>query len=215
MEKLRNLILFFINNYPRPIKRTELMKLVYLYEYEHVQIFGRQYSEVCFERYKNGPYATAVIKEANYLAYKDYIFHKKEYTYSLDTVHIYGTIKESAATSECLLSKWEEELGYAIIAKTKDLTFKEIMDLTYSTPPMVKILLEEKKTGKKLYRSVINMKEHKAPYKITKERLEAAQKRLDAVPDSGSDEEYYASLLETYKKYEDLRRRAQSCLLQN
>jgi len=33
MEKLRNLIAYTIKNFPRTISRTELVKLVYLFEY--------------------------------------------------------------------------------------------------------------------------------------------------------------------------------------
>jgi len=54
------------------------------------------------------------------------------------------------------------------------------------------------------------MKEFKT-YKPSLEAIRESQKRLDAISDQGTDEEYYADLIKTYNKFSDLRRRANYC----
>lgn len=56
------------------------------------------------------------------------------------------------------------------------------------------------------------MKKGKSPNRFTKEDLIAAKQRLDASPDLGSDEEYFAAFLDTYREFEDVRQRATKCL---
>lgn len=57
------------------------------------------------------------------------------------------------------------------------------------------------------------MDKRKKPYRITRERLLAAKKRIDAIPDRGTDEEYYTELIKVYKDYENLRLRTNLSLL--
>jgi len=57
------------------------------------------------------------------------------------------------------------------------------------------------------------MQKGKPPKRLTKEELIDAKQRLDASPDRGTDEDYFAALLDTYEEFEDIRRRATKCFL--
>ena len=214
MEKLRNLIVFFIRNFPRPLTRTELVKLLYLFEYEQVQIQGHQYSEVTFVRDKYGPFASSILTETEFLCSTDVIScHRHDI--DSDCILYEYVISNSIRASQYDLPGWEKGIALALINMTASLTLKQIKDLAYSTPPMDEILNEEAKLGRMLLSRRINMEKGNTPKKFTKKELAAAKRRLDTCPDRGSDEEYFAAFLDTYKEFENLRRRATECLLQN
>lgn len=216
MEKLRRLIVFFVSNFPRPLSRTELVKVIYLFEYELVQIQGHQYSEVAFVRDKYGPFAASILTEAESLCSAGVICCERNDIDS-DCILYEYTISDRTRASDYDLPWLEKGIALAIINRTAGLTLKEIKELTYSTPPMNEILNEEAKLGRIFPPTPrrINMEKGKAPKRFTKEELAAAKRRLDASSDRGTDEEYFADLLATHKEFEDLRRRATGCLLRN
>lgn len=214
MGNLRNLIVFFVRNFPRPITRTELVKLVYLFEYQHVQICGHQYSGVVFVRDKFGPFAPAILDEAEALEKAGVISCCR---HDIDTrcVLYEYEIRNPKAAQEYDLTGLERGLALSLIDRASSLSVNQIKAWVYSTPPMSELLKDEVSQGHHVYRRRINMEKGKTPKRFSREELIAAKRRLDATPDRGSDEEYYAALLETYKEFEDLRRRATACLLQN
>ncbi len=216
MDKLRNLIVFFIKNFPRGLKRTELVKLVYLFEYGHVQNCGCQYSGVEFIRYRYGPFAQEIINEADGLIANDILRCTWHPSFKYGKMAFIYSLNDIASIDDYCLPEWEKHYALSIIDRTKSMSCEEIIKTVYSTPPMVHIINYEKQLGHEDYQRRINMTEgKKSPKRFTKEELEVAKKQLDASPDRGTKEDYYQSLLETYNDYEDFKRRANICLLQN
>lgn len=214
MEKLRNPIVFFIRHFPRFVTRTELVKLIYLFEYQQVQIRGRQYSEVSFVRDKYGPFSPSILEEAEFLCSTGVISCTR-HDIDSDCILYEYVISDSSRAAQYDLPEWEKRTALALVDATSRLSLKQIKELAYSTPPMDEILAEEAELGYTVLPRRINMEKGKTPKKFTRGELAAAKCRLDASPDRGSDEEYFAALLETYREFEDLRRRATECLLQN
>lgn len=210
MEELKNLIVFFIRNFPRSLSRTELIKLIYLFEYHHVQIYGKQYSNVEFIRYKHGPFATEILNEAGYLAHKKAILCNATWSFNFNRIYLYSINDEDAA-SAFLMPERECNLALSLINDVKDFNCKMLMDLAYSTPPMATIIRKEKEDEIRMDGGKINMAEAKKTKKFTKEQLAAAKERIHAVADRGADEEYYAHSVQLYEEYANLRRRANLC----
>lgn len=214
MEKLRNLIVFFIRNFPRPLTRTELVKLLYLFEYEQLQIQGHQYSEVTFVRDKYGPFASSILAESESLCSAG-IINCNRYDIDSDCILYEYTVSDPIKAAQYDLPEWEKGIALTLIDRTARLSLKQIKELAYSTPPMVEILKKESELGYLLLSRGINMEKGNTPKKFTKKELAAAKRRLDTSPDRGSDDEYLDAFLDTYKEFENLRRRATECLLQN
>ncbi|MCL4514021.1 MAG: hypothetical protein M1379_00250 [Firmicutes bacterium] len=212
MKELRNLIMFFVRNFPRRLGRTELVKLIYLFEYNYYQIYQCYYSNVEFRRDNYGPFAPVIIQEAEALTYEGAMaFDCYENGNGGVTYEYWVADNQLAQTFD--LFGWEKELALNVIRQTEFLDLRKIKNLAYNTPPMDKILKDEEKAGVKQLRRVIDMSEHKPFVKFSAEELKAAKKRLDAEPDRGSDQEYYSELLKEFKGLETLRRRANECLL--
>lgn len=209
-NKLEELIIYFIHNYPRYLNRTELVKMIYLFEYVHFHTFCTQYTEVTFVRYNHGPYSREIIDCADSLCFQKLITYD-EFKHSQGG-HWYQ-YRPASEVHDFQANLDEDRLLIAdyIIEKTSKLSFKGILSLVYSTPPMEKILETEKSWGCTLKEREIHMSEAKPLRKFSKDKIAAARKRLD-LSSKGSDNEYYEHLLDQQKKMEPLRRRATSCL---
>ena len=64
---LKELLSFFVLHFPRRLTRTELVKLVYLFEYFFFGLYKRTYSGVQFVRDYYGPYSAEVISGAIFI----------------------------------------------------------------------------------------------------------------------------------------------------
>jgi hypothetical protein len=210
MEDLKKIIVYFIKHFSRPLTRTELVKLIYLFEYNNMRTFGKQYSGVKFIRDHYGPMDIQIIDACEELHSCGAIIMSGYYT-------SYGSKGYShRLADDTNLDQYDLPVNYAPIADdiinvTCSMNLQQILDYTYATPPMTKALGLEQ--GKKLLGREIDMKKNDATiFKATKEQLASARTERHKRPSKGTKEEYNAHLLGIYNEYEDLRRKANLCL---
>jgi uncharacterized protein YwgA len=213
MERLRSLILYFINNFPRQLSRTEIVKLVYLFELEHINKYGYLFSNVTFIRHNYGPYAGEITRELTNLSMEEFITCMA-YTTTHSSIGYAYTIGNNQKALSSQLSLKETGIANVLINKTNSLNLKDILDLAYQTPPMVHIIHDEQ-LGINWHGRVIPMNTKKSPKRFTKEQIVLARKRLHSVPDRGTQKEYFEDTMEVYKEYEDLRWRVSLCSIQS
>lgn len=209
MRELKELICYFITNAPHKLNKTEVVKMVYMFEYYHVQTYGIQYSDVQFIRHNYGPYAYEIEHVLDELIALNYINldiieypDRKVYLHSPrnnNVVELYNLCNEKTYIAD------------RVLAELSCKSYDDMINIVYSTPPMARIIAEEERIGSKLHGEVLNMGESKKIKKFTREQLKAARKRRLAQEVRGTDEEYYAHLIDQFNRFEDLRRRASQC----
>lgn len=205
--ELNKLLVYFIKNSNKTVGRTILMKYVYLFEYYYYQKYRQHFTDLAFERYKFGPNQQSVVDTASLLemqgiinmhAYENY-YGKYSYDYSFN----------ACESEDYLLGEKEEEVASFILDTLGNDNYRGVLDFAYSTPPMREIIEEENRDGCQYYGRVIDMSKTKTIFKSNRNSRLEARKRLEAKQtQSGSDQEYYANLLDQYERYSDTRRRA-------
>lgn len=211
MERLLAIISYFISNVSYPLNKTEIMKMVYLFEYYHYQTFGYQYSDVQFIRYEYGPFAQEVYHGIDELHFsggiKVFLYPmaggRRAYLHEVNNMDV---------LREYTIDDDRKYIADEIIRELSGLSYDDLIYKVYSTPPMEKITEEEGIVGEKELRRPLDMAECKPIKKFDREKIEAARKRLDK-SSKGSDQEYYANILEERKSIDYLRRRANECMV--
>jgi Protein of unknown function (DUF4065) len=205
--KTKSLILYFLKQSGKSLGRTELMKYVYLFEYYYTQMFGKQYTDLKFVRYKFGPNHSAVV-EATYSLQEEGLISIDEYTnYFNGTSYGHRLIQPDFTNYQ--LSQDAELVASFVVDLLWNKNYRGVLEVAYNTPPMKEILEEERVSGSQLYGRVIDMSKSGPIFKSSRQARMEAKKRLQNRESSrGSDREYYSHLVEQYKKYADTRRRA-------
>ena len=212
-KKTKELVVCFIKNFPRKLSRTELVKLIYYFEYTHRCFFRMPYTDIAFVREKNGPFAWDIPTAVSEL--------ETDGVVSVESYHtFYGNLAyRHKIVNETLVNELIKDiplrvttLANLVICLFANKTFNGFLRLVYETPPMVKILFEEELYGNKLIGRDLNMFAKKNMFRTTKTRLKAAKKRLN-LEARGSDEEYIKHLNEVLGEFKILRERADKCLL--
>lgn len=211
MDRLKALIIYFVKNFPRTLGRTELVKLVYYFEYSHNHLYNTQFTGTEFIREKRGPFSWDIPNTIDNMS--DIISVHTYRTYYGDPGyrHEIRDINEAQKLIETLPS-YVIDLAENVIEVFRGKGYKDFLKIVYGTPPMTKILSEEKQFGGKLIGRDVNMSEKSGIYKPTKDKLKAAKQRLN-MTSRGSDEDYNQHFAEQIDKYQDVRRRATKCLL--
>lgn len=210
MENLKALIAYIIVNVSYKISRTELVKLIYWFEYLRVQTFGKQLTDVQFIRYKHGPFAAEILSTVDIMRDEGLVEitnYKTRQGY-LSYLHSVGNLEK---LREYKLSKDDQFIASITIKNLSGLPFEDLLKKIYSTPPMERILEKEKRMGISLSGEKIDMKESKKIYKVTKEKLVMAKERRLARTKKGTDEEYLKCIINEFNEMEDVRRRANIC----
>lgn len=212
MQRLRNLILSIIRCSSRPLSRTEIMKLVYLFECEEVRIHGRQYSEAAFVREKYGPFSPAVLNVLDSLQSTGVLACT---CHEIDTDCVLYEYRIAEERHACAfdIPERERQLACRLVDQMRSLTLREIRDVAYATDPMAAVLAAEEQAGRALLGKELDMTTIKRPQRFTEEELAAARQRLAASEDRGFDDDYAEAIAEVYEEFEELRRRAASCLI--
>lgn len=194
--------MYFLNK--KSLSRTEIMKYLYLYEYIYRKHIGKQSTELEFVRWDHGPFEQSVYTSLEFMEYQGLINSSTYFNF-------YGhkAYKYSARTSNDSLSNTEKEVADYVLYEFSRKTFQGMLELVYSTAPMLNILEREEQEGRQLIGEVLSMNETKGVYKRTRAGREAAFERLKSKERvRGTEEDYTSVILNEYKAHEILRRRA-------
>lgn len=139
-------ILAIMQNFPRSLGRTELMKLVYLVDCEHYRLYGKTVTGLDYWRDHQGPVNYAIVDGANALAEADLISYGSYVTVNNRRRFLHA-IKPAGRTAKIDCSPTELSVirGTTLLAGTW--SSQKIVEFAYATPPMQKILESEKLTG--------------------------------------------------------------------
>ena len=207
-DDIKALLVYFLNELGKSLGRTEIMKYVYSFEYYYYQMFGKQFTNLEFNRYYYGPNEGAVMDAVTQLS-QEGIIQITEYTNSYGGYSYSHKIVMQPKVNTYNLPNNVKFVADFIVDTLANEDYKGVIDFAYSTPPMKEILLEEKIVGRPLLGRMLDMSKTDPIFKSTRQEKAEARRRLQASPkDRGSDEEYYRSLLNQYYLFEDTRRRA-------
>ncbi|MEG6521158.1 Panacea domain-containing protein [Desulfotomaculum sp. 1211_IL3151] len=206
MGPLEKVITYFVAKKGN-VKRTELVKLVYLFEHYHVLKYGYQFTDTQFIRYKHGPYASEITTTAENL---DGLIACETYNGMYGSAFIYK-LNQRFIGDDFDLPTEQGDLALLAINSVKGKSFQEMLDYVYSTPPMEKVILSEKEDGVPHYREVLDMNARKPTLRFSRSELQSAKQRNSLRKKRGTDEEYMANLLNGHRELEPLRRRANTC----
>lgn len=210
MGNIEAIITYIVSNFPRPISRFELVKVVYCFEYYYHLTTKSNFTGVEFIRDNYGPFTWEIPEAVERL--EGIVACEAYTTYFGSTGYRHNILSwERAVTLTSSLPDAAKIIADCTIELLKNKNLSEIKQVAYNTPPMDKVLLEEKNKGI-LYGRGINMSERKPIFKATRAELEAARAKRNKVS-RGTDEEYYKNLLKESEQYEELRRRANKWLL--
>lgn len=204
MGRLKELIAYFVDNVPYTFGRTELIKFIYLFEYYHLSIYGRQYTDAVFIRYKNGPFSVRVLNVVEQMT--DTIY-QEQYMGKYGPAYNFRVIN-TTKIREYKLPEEQINIAKFVINLARNKPLKELLDLVYSTPPMVKVLMAEQIDGKPHYKEELDMSARNSMLAFTKKELKEAKERNSQRKRRGTDEDYFAHLLNEHRAFGLVRRRA-------
>lgn len=136
--RLQDIIRYFVRFYPRRVSRTILVKLVYLADVEFFRRYARKMTGLEYQHHHFGPFSWGVIDTADELVAKKLIR-------TISTTNIYGdpTIVYKSTTEERLgfdsLDSYCFDVVRFVNNKFSTLSFTQLLDYVYSTPPMVNV----------------------------------------------------------------------------
>ncbi|NGP58780.1 SocA family protein [Paenibacillus thiaminolyticus] len=162
MRKADSVLLYFLKR--RSLSRTEIMKYLYYYEYIHYKHTKRKGTELVFVRWDYGPFEATVYDslqeyvDSGFLVTNEYINGYGRwacrYTGTCDVDHN--------------LDETEKEVADYVLHEFSTKSFQEMLDLVYSTPPMLKVLEAEEENEGKLLGEVLPMTQTNGTFKRTK-----------------------------------------------
>lgn len=135
--RLQDIIRYFVRFYPRRVSRTILVKLVYLADVEFFRRYARKMTGLEYQHHHFGPFSWGVIDTADELVAKKLIR-------TISTTNIYGdpTIvyksTEERSSFDSLDSYCFDVVRF-VNNKFSTLSFTQLLDYVYSTPPMVNV----------------------------------------------------------------------------
>jgi hypothetical protein len=207
-NRLKAVVAYFLAAFPRVLTRTEIVKLVYLFEYYYHELYGKPFFGIQFIRYHYGPYCKDVVTVLGQLEEEGLISIIQE-------PHFYGEgvtfWHKWQGTNPPQLDPSLQRIALFVVHQTCRLELESIKKLVYETPPMRKLLRMEEERGCKLDGEVIDMREREeAGRKIPISRLKAAFKSINR-EHRGTDEEYRKTILQEFESLRVFRERAERC----
>ncbi len=207
MKRAVKVLLYFLAR--KPLNRTEIMKYLYLYEYIFRKHTGRPGTELKFIRWEYGPFDSTVYNILDTLEFEGAISSTVyKNIYGNDT-YIYKSLNDFSDLDDV-----EKDVADYVLYELSNKSYQAMIDVVYSTPPMLKILATEEQIEGKLLGEALPMDETKGVFKRTKEGREAAIQRLTQQNffNREINQEYTEVILQEYKMFEPLRRRVRDCL---
>ena len=134
-NKLRSVIRYIVKNYPYPddLTKTRITKLVYLVDWEFMEKYGKELTNLDCYLDHYGPYVSDVLDDAD----DDKVLSINK------TTSNYGTVKyivKPKRDKEDLvyrdLYNSDTEILDKVISETEDLSWNEFIDYVYSTKPI-------------------------------------------------------------------------------
>ena len=131
MEKLKNIIAFFCQNYPYPqeLSKARLVKMLYLADWKNCIENNKQLTTTKWVFNQFGPYVINIIEELK----TDNRFE------IIDGINSYGSLKQLIKLKidfKIDLTFEEKEILNFVINATSSLNYSEFIDLIYSTYPI-------------------------------------------------------------------------------
>lgn len=210
MNKLENLIMLFATRMDKfGFTRTEIMKLVYLFEYYYKQTYQMSFSNTKFIRYHYGPFAFPVLEKVDELENKDYLKMDIKITYNQKNCYVYKS--NNNKSYEVIMDGNVLYIADFILNKYNDMSLNELIEWSYSTPPMEEILDDEGELENLYNGRRIDMSKNKGTKKFSLDEIKEAGKRADR-SSRGSNKDYYRHVLSIHQEMAPLRRRANECL---
>lgn len=205
---LKALLTYLLQNSEKELGRTDIMKYVYTFEYYFYQMYGKQFTDLKFNRYHYGPNESLLIDAVSGLQDEGIIEVSKVENYYGHLSYRHKFIMQPRVSTYDLPEPAKFVASF-ILDRLGNESYEGVIKFAYSTPPMVEILKDEEIVGRKILGRVLDMSKTGPVFKSTRQQKEEARRRLKAQQqERGSDEEYYSHLLNQYTNYEDTMGRA-------
>lgn len=175
-RKLESILLHIMATAGREVSRTEVMKMLYLSEIEYRRLYGESMTDVMFVRYRYGPYSQAVMDILDVMVASG-IVECRQIAYSSGS---YKVLYRALTQDNDALSEQERFVVERVVSICRGVDLNSLKELTYSTPPMKAILVEEERKGIRLNGRPLDMSEAISDRKLRPlSRIRQAARRLD------------------------------------
>lgn len=134
-DKLRNIILYIVKVYPysKTLTISRIEKLIYLIDWEYVMRYKTQMTNISWYFDHYGPYSSDIL---NILNQDKYIRVQKD-TSNFGTVrYLVEPRKDKDSLNYVGLSDEEIEVIDEVITNTRLLTWNQLINYVYATPPI-------------------------------------------------------------------------------
>ncbi|MGE5483699.1 MAG: type II toxin-antitoxin system antitoxin SocA domain-containing protein [Ignavibacteriales bacterium] len=210
MSDLEAILIGLLRKIGRTVTRTELVKILFLFECTYYKLYGRSFTGVQFVRHNYGPHCEEVIQAAHRLERAGLVntWHTPNYFGGLT---YYYCLTDAGARPATKVAPEEERLITYIAGLTKPLSLELTKRIAYSMPPMMEILREEAVAGYKVIGRRLNMdKMRPSVEKKPISRLKKAFAEIDLAP-RGTDQEYSETILNEWRELQPYRQKAEQC----
>ncbi len=187
MYNLKNLMIYFVKEFPQVLGRTQLIKAIYLFDVEWYEIFGNTYTGLQYKRDNNGPFDITFYEAKDQLINENILIERPYYHQNgigyqifIENDHIETTLHPLALS-----------IADDILERLGNKGLNDFLKTAYETAPMKAVLNKESELGHFIYGEAIPMSElKKSPDPLfTLDEVKDALKKMD-FNDRGSDEEY-------------------------
>lgn len=201
MSVAQDILVYLVAHASRPFKRTDLVKLVYLVDWEHLTLYGRQVTDIEWVRDYYGPYAHSIAGDLHQL-------QSREQIAVIETVNGYGGTmylhKPTPKTRVPELPYQLEVVCDSILGSYGKLSLDKLKNAAYSTPPMECILMKERKEGFRVYGRALELDRF-----VPKRRKRVARREV-ALTTRGDMSQRCSTAIAEYQVWEESIRKANS-----
>lgn len=199
------MVAYIISSFPRPLTRTELMKLVFLFECNFYRSYGQTFTGVTWFRHYYGPFSREVLEAARRLENKGVIRIVELPNYYSGSTFYHFPLEDEVPSldpSVRMVIDWT-------LAQTVYLDLDGIKRLAYAMPPMER--LHEEGVGNQLGRVLDMSAMRKDRSKKSLLAIKHASKRINREC-RGDKDRYAFVLLSEYEALAKARKRANEWL---
>lgn len=206
MARVQDAVLAMLNHFPRPLGRTELLKLIYIADCEYFRLFGKTVTGLSYWRDQRGPVNYAVIDATRHLEAMGLI-SRMPYVTINGRKRISHSIRPAGRSVPVDCTAEELRVLAATAKLATGWSPDEIVAFAYDTPPMRRILDLEDSVGECALRGeavpMEEMRRIKPRFKL--EELQETLRNMDLTVQSMTAEaiQEYRELNEEFRPYRE------------
>lgn len=147
MSSAREILVYLVARSPRPLTRTELVKFAYLVDWGHTSLYGKPVTDIDWVRHNHGPFASSILDDLDELQLAGQIYIRETTNWFGNRKYVHEPTQQTVVPE---LPRRVQSICDRTLHECSKLSFRGLIGVAYSTPPMKHILEMEQKEGSRL-----------------------------------------------------------------